>query len=118
MRAQHFLLAITLTVSACTKSPEPVLVSVPEGKQGVAVTLPTYPDIKSLVRLMNNGESSSVEIVADALSKSKHFEILNAFISLDAEAAVAKAKKMDQKRSTGQLAGPLHGIGNCKRSPS
>ena len=110
MRAYHVLLAITLAVSGCSKPPEPDSASVAADKPKTPVAAPAYPDISSLSAMLANGDSTSVAIVGDSLSKSGQFARLNAFITLDSEGAVKRAEELDQKRAGGEVSGPLHGI--------
>jgi Asp-tRNA(Asn)/Glu-tRNA(Gln) amidotransferase A subunit family amidase len=106
--AHHVLLAITLSVSACSKSPEPDSVAVNEPRMAAAV--PAYPEIADLSAMLANGDSTSVAIVTESLSRSRQFARLNAFITLDPGRALERAEVLDQQRASGVLTGPLHGI--------
>ena len=110
MKLYYVLLAGTLVISACAKSPDSVSEPVEVNKPEAAVALPAYPDIASLSAMLANGDSTSVAIVADSLSKSGRFAGLNAFISLDSEGALEKAGELDRLRDSGKVLGPLHGI--------
>jgi len=110
MRSYHVFLAVTLTVSGCSKSQEPDLARVVVDGPKESIAVPAYPDIAGLSDLLANGDSTSVAIVADSLSRSEQFARLNAFITLDSEGAVKRAEELDQKRADGELSGPLHGI--------
>jgi mandelamide amidase len=110
MRIYYILPPALLALSACSKAPEPDLASVAVDKPKPAVVSPAYPDIASLSTMLVNGESNSVAIVDDALSKAEQFAGLNAFISLDSGSAVKKAGELDRLRASGEVLGPLHGI--------
>jgi len=110
MRIYNVLLAITLLASGCSKSPDQASESVVADPPKPVLAAPAYPDIASLAAMLVEGDSSSVAIVDDALSKSEEFAGLNAFITLDSEAAVEKAGELDRMRAGGKALGPLHGI--------
>ncbi len=114
MRVKHVFLVlvpvVTLAVSGCSKSPESDPESTAETETEVLAAMPAYPDIASLSGLINSGKSNSTTIVADALARSVQLSRLNAFITLEAEGAAEKAKKLDQMRTGGVVLGPLHGI--------
>jgi aspartyl-tRNA(Asn)/glutamyl-tRNA(Gln) amidotransferase subunit A len=54
---------------------------------------------------------SSVEAVSDCLGRIEHWDgRLRAFITLDAEGALAAAKSLDEEIARGRVRGPLHGV--------
>lgn len=110
MRVHHVLLTLTLAVSGCSEPPEPGLDLAVIEKPSIPLTSPAYPDIASLLTMLADGDSTSVAIVTDALSKSDRFASLNIFISLDSEGARNRAIELDQNRAAGKVLGPLHGI--------
>jgi len=110
MRVYNVMLAMTLAVSACSKSSDPESASAPPIKQPPPVRLPAYPDIVGLAALLANGDSTSLAIVGDALAKSERYAGLNAFINLDSEAAVKRAGELDMQRVGIGVTGLLHGI--------
>lgn len=74
------------------------------------------PDFHSLTltelsRLMANGEASSREITQDILSHIEYTESrIGAFISVNAEGALAMADAADKRRASGDSASPLLGV--------
>ncbi|HWG85787.1 MAG TPA: Asp-tRNA(Asn)/Glu-tRNA(Gln) amidotransferase subunit GatA [Deinococcales bacterium] len=67
----------------------------------------TAVETASLVRA---GEASAAEVVGAALERARAAESLNAFISLDEEGALARARLIDQRRAAGEDLGPLAGV--------
>lgn len=110
MRTLYALIASILAVSGCSKAPETDLVAVLEPETIEYAAMPAYPDIAGLAELMNSGKSNSASIVADALSRTRQFSVLNAFITVDAEGAAGRAEKLDRMRAGGVVRGPLHGV--------
>ena len=72
--------------------------------------VPDYPTATELVAMMEAGETTSAKIVAELLRRAGEAGSLNAFISIDAEGALARAAELDQLRSQGNILGPLHGL--------
>ena len=110
MKAFHALLALALTMSACSKSSEPGSASATPATPKASVPTPVYPDIATLSAMMDAGDTNSGAIVSDLISRSRQYADLNAFITLDAEGAAAKAEELDHLRAGGEVRGPLHGI--------
>ena len=110
MKAFRVLLTLVLALSACSKSQEPGSEPAAPSKVRTHAPTPAYPDIATLSAMMNSGETSSVAIVTDLISRSMQFSDLNVFITLDAEGASEKAEEFDQLRENGDIRGPLHGI--------
>jgi aspartyl-tRNA(Asn)/glutamyl-tRNA(Gln) amidotransferase subunit A len=72
--------------------------------------MPGFGTIAALLRLLDAGEVSSVELTRAALDRiAKAQGALNAFVTVDEAGALAQAKAADQARAHGQ-AGPLAGI--------
>ncbi|MHB1566457.1 MAG: Asp-tRNA(Asn)/Glu-tRNA(Gln) amidotransferase subunit GatA [Acidiferrobacter sp.] len=67
------------------------------------------PTLAELVRSLASGQCSSTELVADSLDRIKAQGALNAFITVDADAAQAAARAADAARRQGTVA-PLTGI--------
>ena len=110
MRLYYILFAIGIMLGACSKAPEsepaPAVVDSPIAP----VVVPAFPDISSLSKLQSNGDITSIALINDALERAEQFSHLNAFISVDANGAAAKAKELDRMRAEGRVLGPLHGI--------
>jgi mandelamide amidase len=60
--------------------------------------------------MMGAGETTSAKIVTELLRRAGEAGRLNAFITIDAEGALARAAELDQMRSQGNILGPLHGL--------
>ncbi len=61
--------------------------------------------------LLDAGRISSVELTRQCLASIERLQPkLNAFITVTADAALRRARAMDQERDRGQARGPLHGI--------
>ena len=71
---------------------------------------PAYPTATELVAMMNAGEITSAEIVAELMRRESEAKNLNAFITIDRDRALARARELDQMRSQGNILGPLHGL--------
>ena len=72
-----------------------------------AVSQTTIPRLQ---QLMAEGQLSSEQLTARALSAIDRRQDLNAFISVDRNGALAQAQEADRQRSQGETLGPLHGI--------
>ena len=59
---------------------------------------------------MAEGTTTSEQLTATALDEIDRRSNLNAFISVDAVAAIAQARRLDRQREQQQILGPLHGI--------
>ncbi len=59
---------------------------------------------------LQDGSTSSLALVEEALQQAEQQAHLNAFISMNPEQALQAARKADSERSEGNLRGPLHGI--------
>lgn len=63
------------------------------------------------VRKLQSGELSSEQLTAEAIDRATEYQpILNAFIEIWADKAMAQARALDVERSRGQVRGLLHGI--------
>lgn len=96
---QLITIVSVLAVGACAPESESPTTPVPD-----------YPTATELVAMMDAGETSSAKIVAELLRRAGEAESLNAFITIDAEGALARAADLDQMRSQGNILGPLHGL--------
>ncbi len=92
-------LTAILVICACTAETE-----------SPAIPVPDYPTATELLAMMRAGETSSARIVAELLRRAGEAQSLNAFITIDAEGALARAEELDQMRSQGEILGPLHGL--------
>jgi aspartyl-tRNA(Asn)/glutamyl-tRNA(Gln) amidotransferase subunit A len=59
---------------------------------------------------LDSGTTTSKSLVERALKTAQEQSQLNAFISMNAEQALAAAAAADEERAQGQVRGPLHGI--------
>lgn len=110
MKGYYVLPAIVMLVTGCSESPQPGPVADTAEKAQTIVSIPAYPDIASLSRLMSVGESDSATIIAEALARADRLAGLNAFITVDVEGATKRAEKLDRMRAGGVVHGPLHGV--------
>lgn len=70
-----------------------------------------YTPIYEVARLIEDGQVSSRELTEAALGQVERYgDLLNPFITLTADLALAMAEERDRERSGGTLRGPLHGI--------
>lgn len=61
--------------------------------------------------LLRQRETSSVELVRQALERiERHRRRLNSFLTVGAEAALERARRLDEELAAGAPRGPLHGI--------
>jgi len=72
--------------------------------------IPAYPSAMELASMMDAGETTSVAIITELLARADRSASLNAFITIDAERALARAHELDQMRGQGNVMGPLHGV--------
>ena len=72
--------------------------------------IPPHPTATDLMAMMGAGETTSAKIVTELLRRAGEAGRLNAFITIDAEGALARAAELDQLRSQGNILGPLHGL--------
>lgn len=91
------LLAFAAVIFACGDAPE-------------KKSIPMHPDMSVLLDMMESGQTTSVEIVAEMLRRSAAMEGLNAFITLDADGALQRAQELDEVRESGGILGSLHGV--------
>ena len=72
----------------------------------------SVPDgfVSGFQRLMVEGTTTSEQLAAIALDEIARQSNLNAFISVNAAGALARARRLDQQREQDQVLGPLHGI--------
>ena len=66
--------------------------------------------IADLQNATRRGQISSEQLVQQALSAVARQEFLNAYISLDAQGALERARHLDRLRERGHILGPLHGV--------
>ena len=86
-----------LALAACAKEP-------------VMKPIPAYPSAVELATMLKAGETSSEALVTELLARAEAQDALNAFISLNAAGALARARELDVLRSQGTIVGPLHGV--------
>ena len=65
----------------------------------------SWPNISELVAKFNNGEISAEENVLKALELIEKNNKYNAIISINTDAAIAKAREIDQRRKSGENIG-------------
>lgn len=75
-----------------------------------ATPIPAHPTATELLAMMEAGETSSAKIVAELLRREAEAANLNAFITVDTDRALARAKELDRLRAQGRILGPLHGL--------
>ncbi|MDF1489454.1 Asp-tRNA(Asn)/Glu-tRNA(Gln) amidotransferase subunit GatA [Tessaracoccus caeni] len=64
-----------------------------------------------LADLMHNGEATSEEITRAHLDQIEALNpVINAFVTVDAEGALAAAREIDRRRAAGEKLGPLAGV--------
>ena len=63
-----------------------------------------------LSALLTTGEVSPVELTQAFIDRARRYERLNAYITLDAEGALAQAQKAEAEIARGAVRGPLHGL--------
>ena len=86
------------------------LLSVGAWKAGYADESGPLPSIADLHQSMARGELSSEQLVLRAVEAAERQDFLNAFISLDRQGALDRARRLDELRLDGEILGPLHGI--------
>jgi len=70
----------------------------------------SWPNISELVTKFNNGEISAEENVLKALELIEKNNKYNAIISINTDAAISKAREIDQRRKSGENIGRLAGV--------
>lgn len=61
--------------------------------------------------LVRSGDVSSQELTRALLDRIERWQpVLNAFVAIDADGAIAEARAADERRARGQDMGPLHGV--------
>jgi aspartyl-tRNA(Asn)/glutamyl-tRNA(Gln) amidotransferase subunit A len=70
----------------------------------------TLRSATELSALLSKGELSPVELTQAFIDRARRFERLNAYITLDAEGALAAAKQAEAELTRGASRGPLHGL--------
>lgn len=71
--------------------------------------IPPYPSLNTLVEMLDAGETTSTAIVSELVDRARAATNLNAYITLDTEGALARARELDEMREQGNILGPLHG---------
>lgn len=66
--------------------------------------------IRETVQLVHAGKTEATKLVKKALQRTESEADLNAFICLNARAAIARAARIDAEIATGQSKGPLAGV--------
>lgn len=72
--------------------------------------IPHYPTVNALCELLDAGKTTSTAIVLEMVARADSMAYLNAYITLDTEAALARAQELDEMRIQGDILGPLHGV--------
>jgi len=72
--------------------------------------IPHYPSVNVLFDLLHAGKTTSTAIVSELVARADAMAYLNAYITLDAEAALVRAQELDEMRNQGDILGPLHGV--------
>ena len=103
MRKINVLLAAALV--ACTQEPIPASVNETETSP-----MPANPSAVELIAMLESGSTNSVTIVTELLARIEANADLNAFITVDANGAAARAAELDGLRASGEIVGPLHGV--------
>ncbi|WPB57313.1 amidase [Xylophilus sp. GOD-11R] len=63
------------------------------------------------VEALRSGATTSVQLTQAAIARAEaHQETFNAFVRIDADAALAQAARCDEARARGEATGPLHGV--------
>lgn len=71
----------------------------------------TSQDLTAVAAAIADGRVSSVEVTDACLARIDAWQpVLNAFIRLDRDSALATARERDRERAAGRLRGPLHGV--------
>ena len=91
------LIPLLVFVAAC--SPKPDMKPIPD-----------FPSATDLAGMLAANETTSEAIVTELLARADARTGLNAFITLDREGALARARELDEMRRNGDVLGPLHGI--------
>jgi len=74
-------------------------------------TEPAFSSLTELSRRLDDGETSSLEIVADCLARIAALDgKLHAFVEVYRDDALSLAKAADAERKSGGARGPLHGL--------
>lgn len=60
--------------------------------------------------MLESGETTSALIITELLQRETAAAVLNAFINVDREEALARAEELDRMRRDGNVLGPLHGL--------
>ncbi|MCY4214047.1 MAG: indoleacetamide hydrolase [Gammaproteobacteria bacterium] len=68
------------------------------------------PTIAALRQAMQRDEASSEQLILRALDAVERHALLNAFITVDRQGALSRARQLDGLRGRGEVLGPLHGI--------
>ena len=68
------------------------------------------PSISELSALLESGQASSEQIVTELLNRAAANADLNAYITIDGDRALNRARQLDAELAAGSRRGPLHGI--------
>lgn len=101
---KHLVLAAiaVFALAACAKPPAE--------SSATPTLLSPVPTIGEITALLESGDATSEDLVTELLRRANARANLNAFITLDAEGALARAREFDDLRAAGNIAGPLHGV--------
>lgn len=67
-------------------------------------------DLVEIAEAIADGTLSAVDAVTAALDRAREWSGLNAFVALEPEAALGRARDCDRERAQGFSRGPLHGV--------
>lgn len=69
-----------------------------------------YSNISDYHQQLNQGKTTCEEVVKTYLDRSRELKHLNAFVEVFGDESIQRAKSLDEKRSTGNKCGKLHGV--------
>ena len=69
-----------------------------------------WPTVVELSEAVRTGDRSAVSVAEDALARVAADDVLNAFVAVDADLALAAARRVDDAVARGEDPGPLAGV--------
>jgi aspartyl-tRNA(Asn)/glutamyl-tRNA(Gln) amidotransferase subunit A len=89
---------------------EEMIVRQTAGQQEITSSM-NRPLTSELIAQLQSGETTSRQLVENSLRRISELNgVLNAFVSIDADGALAKADEIDQRRQAGKPVGRLAGL--------